>query len=431
VSFIGLVVRLDDANIHACLSTESVASTDSVRYAIGATSKRSGLLLSAVVGVGAIAALSIGASFSLFSATATGNSQNFVAGTVSLYNPVTETCSTNVGSMEPGDTATCNFQVGYNGKLVAYIGSEASATGPLANALSFTINGTTQGSTPVLIGNSYAGGPYTATVAYTLSSSADNSYQGATAAVTVTFYAVQCSNNWANGTALNDQCANPGPASWTQAPANTSSTMYNSTVDPSIYDWSLGYNATNTTELGDEINLANDSAPLNNVVVAMNNFNSYAFSTPITLNIYNTSMSRIATDTQTFTIPAGTGSGTSDSNIVFNFGSHNVTLPSTVIYGIAFDGGVVGSPNNSLNVQLAYGDSQISVGSDTNPGYLFVASGSGSNYIGYPSGEVTCANVSSDFGFQQVPTALEPLGTTYLASSCGMYPLIPAVEFNS
>jgi hypothetical protein len=36
-----LVVRLDDANIHACLSTESVASTDSVTYAIGATSKPS------------------------------------------------------------------------------------------------------------------------------------------------------------------------------------------------------------------------------------------------------------------------------------------------------------------------------------------------------------------------------------------------------
>jgi 2,3-diketo-5-methylthiopentyl-1-phosphate enolase len=38
VSFIGLVVHLDDANIHACLSTESAASTDSVRYAIGASS---------------------------------------------------------------------------------------------------------------------------------------------------------------------------------------------------------------------------------------------------------------------------------------------------------------------------------------------------------------------------------------------------------
>ena len=39
MSFSGLVVRLDDANIHACLSTESAASTDSVRYAIGASSK--------------------------------------------------------------------------------------------------------------------------------------------------------------------------------------------------------------------------------------------------------------------------------------------------------------------------------------------------------------------------------------------------------
>jgi hypothetical protein len=142
--------------------------------------------------------------------------------------------------MEPGDTATCNFQVDYNGTLPAYIGAEASGTGALTSELSFTINSISQGSTPVVIGDSSSsgGGPYTATVAYTLSSSAGNTYQNATAVVTVTFYAVQCSNNWAGGTQYaNEQCAAPGPASWLQSGVSaTSGNILNNiqyfTVDP-------------------------------------------------------------------------------------------------------------------------------------------------------------------------------------------------------
>src|ERR1039458_7596864 len=102
--------------------------------------KRSGLLLSAVVGVGAIAALSIGASFSLFTSTATGTPQTFAAGSGNLHSPTTENCTANVTTMEPGDTATCSFQVDYNGTLPAYIGAEASGTGALTSELSFTIN---------------------------------------------------------------------------------------------------------------------------------------------------------------------------------------------------------------------------------------------------------------------------------------------------
>ncbi len=185
--------------------------------------KRFGLVLGGVVGVGAIAALAIGASFALFTSTATGGTQTFTAGTVNLYNPITETCTANVSNMEPGDTATCQFQVDYNGSLPTYVGAEASATGALTPELSFTINGNSQGTDPVLIGNSYSdgSGPYTASVAYTLSINADNPYQNTSAVVTVTFYAVQCSNNWAGGSAANEQCAAPGPASWTQIPMSS------------------------------------------------------------------------------------------------------------------------------------------------------------------------------------------------------------------
>ncbi len=194
--------------------------------------KRFGLVLAGVVGVGAIAALAIGASFALFTSTATGNPQTFTAGTVNLYNPTTQTCTANVSNMEPGDTATCSFQVDYNGNLPAYIGAEASATGALTPVLSFTINGTPQGSSPVVVGNSPSdgGGPYTATVAYTLSSNADNTYQAASAVVTVTFYAVQCSNNWAGGSAANESCAGPGPASWTQIPLSSGNILSSSSI---------------------------------------------------------------------------------------------------------------------------------------------------------------------------------------------------------
>jgi hypothetical protein len=191
--------------------------------------KRIGLLFAAVVGVGAIAALSIGASFSLFTATQPGASQTFTAGTVSLNSPQTATCTTTVTNMEPGDVGTCDFGVYYGGTLPAYIGAEATATGNLAPELTFTINAAPQtSSTPVVIGNT--GAPpvntsteYMADVAYTLSISAGNSYQGQSAVVTVTFYAVQCSNNLAGypGNA-NESCGSQGPASWVESGVPTS-----------------------------------------------------------------------------------------------------------------------------------------------------------------------------------------------------------------
>ena len=104
--------------------------------------KRFALVLGGVIGVGAIAALAIGASFALFSATSPGGSQTFQAGTVSLNSPATGNCA--VSNLEPGDTGTCSFTVDYGGSLPAYIGAEASVAGPLASQLSFTINSVPQ-----------------------------------------------------------------------------------------------------------------------------------------------------------------------------------------------------------------------------------------------------------------------------------------------
>lgn len=193
--------------------------------------KRFGLVLAGVVGVGAVAALAVGASFALFTAQTSTTGQTFTAGSVSFNGTHTGTCTTDVGNMEPGDTGSCSVSVKYNGSLPAYIGAEASGSGYLTNALSFQINGTSQnGTTPVLIGNSATDGhgSYSTTVDYTFSSSADNTYQTTTSTVTVTFFAVQCSNNGLNtdGTlsnSLNDSCSLQ-PASWTETPVSGGST---------------------------------------------------------------------------------------------------------------------------------------------------------------------------------------------------------------
>jgi hypothetical protein len=421
--------------------------------------KRIGLLVAAVVGVGAIAALSIGASFSLFSATSPGTSTTFTAGTVSLGTPTAATCTT-ASNLEPGDTGTCTFNVTYSGSLPAYIGAEATANGVLAPELSFTINGTAQtDSTPVLIGNSVAGSTinpngetFTADVDYTFASTADNSYQGQSAVVTVTFYAVQCSyNGSSNSTLKNDDCSQAGPLSWATAPG----VLYNSRIDYSAYAASIAYEATGMNAIGSEISLANGGGTLSNVVVDMANFNPVAPTAlgnelPITLSIYNPGTattagsvpgSLIATDTQTFIIPGGpnggygspyctTGAGASNPycgianfSITFNdWGSYApVTLPGTVIYEISYNNTTV---ETGLNVQLSTEPTQVSVGSDTYPGTVFVSEGGPNQDVG--PGEITCSTVTLGGAFAIYSTVPTPAG-----ASCGLSPYIPGIEFNS
>ena len=422
--------------------------------------KRVGLLLSAVVGVGAIAALSIGASFSLFSATSPGVSTTFTAGTIALDGQTASSCPV-AGNLEPGDSGSCSFQVNYGGTLPAYIGAVATVTGVLAPELTLSINGAGQPSgNPTVIGsstgNAFNGadgaGPYTATVDYTFSINADSSYQGQTGVVTVTFYAVQCSNNWAGGPAANEQCAGPGPANW----ATSASVLYNSRIDYSTYQYSLCYYCIQMGEFGNEISLANGGGALSDVVVDMANFDTTAGTMDITLDIYNPGSgglpgSLIAQDEQSFSVPAApnggygsqyctTGDGASDPtcgianfSITFNhWGNYApVSLPGTVVYGIQYN-----DPSNSVdggvNVQLSSesGPSQVSVGADTFNGYVFTslassAAGNGYDY-GYNDvgpGEVTCSTVSTTF-------------TQYSTATCnggkqGLAPYVPAVEFDS
>ena len=174
-------------------------------------------------------------------------------------------------------------------------------------------------------------------------------------------------------------------------------TVYNSTVSPLPGSMaSQAFEATQTSEFGNEINLVTSSSPLANVIVTMESWTcgnyvaidaataagttvpacvttpGTSYPLPITFTIYKDAGngvvgSAIATDTQTFNIPfrpsadltncSGTAKWndnaataalygvTADNachsglanNITFNFSSQRVVLPSTVIYGISFD----------------------------------------------------------------------------------------------
>ncbi len=219
----------------------------------------------------------------------------------------------------------------------------------------------------------------------------------------------------------------------------TSPALYDSTIAPLPGSLpSYGPEAYAFNEIGNEVNLASSSQPLNNVVVTMESWacqsgNWYSdncvttpgatFPVPVTLTLYNpgttagTVGSVIATDTQTFNIPyrpsadnincnfanadsgngppsgewydAATGqcyNGLAD-NITFDFTSQDLVLPSKVVYGISFNTdhygpaplGGTNSPTDSLNVAFTTASQNISAGSDAIPGSIFVNSATASN----------------------------------------------------
>jgi hypothetical protein len=239
--------------------------------------------------------------------------------------------------------------------------------------------------------------------------------------------------------------------------------VYNSMTDASAYQWSYSFEGgTGANALGNTITMSNGGGPLSDVVVAMTNFNASSAPLSLTLNIYNPGTyssgpgsspgSLIATDTQSFNPPAapdgGFGSsaciaqrvtnpdsecGLANFNVTFNFSSQNITLPATVVYGIQY-------PNpqpvddSGVNVQLSYEASQVSIGSDASPGYLYVSTYNGSNdATGGSGGEITCDTVNGTFG--EYPTAADPTTgcgeTTDQSAPFTSTALIPAVEFDS
>jgi hypothetical protein len=223
------------------------------------------------------------------------------------------------------------------------------------------------------------------------------------------------------------------PASAT--PNSGTSVIYNSVVASPIPGNlpSEGPEAYYFNELGNEVTLSGSNRSLSNVVVELSSWGCASghwysgdcstpagatFNEPITFNLYNASPdgtnpgSLIASVTQNFAIPyrpsaspkctAGrwwdsslktcfNGFGTT---ITFNFSG--ITVPNEVVYGIAYNTSTNGySPYgydtacyassggcgyDSLNIALSQDTSNVTVGSDPNPGTLWQYSNYGNEY---------------------------------------------------
>ena len=230
--------------------------------------KRFGLVLAGVVSVGAIAAMAIGASFALFSSTATPIVGTVTAGTVTLAQDATSSCTFGGSGIPiaPGDApVTCTYTVHYTGSLDAWMllnatvtstagpsvipsGVQSSAGGTdlydtTANGLQISITGNS--SMGVQWNNGYGynidqtfapsatlpqvvyplapclncvsraftpNSTETFTVSAALPSWAGNQYQGGSATVTLDATAVQYANNNSND-CYNGPCSEPTNAS--------------------------------------------------------------------------------------------------------------------------------------------------------------------------------------------------------------------------
>ena len=194
------------------------------------------------------------------------------------------------------------------------------------------------------------------------------------------------------------------------------------------------------SELGNEINLAT-TGRLVDVVVAMRNWGPAIASLPVTLSLYNAPangtlaqdpgvgsgdvIGGVASVTQNFAIPAATTVGSTPTafTIAFDFSSLDLTLHGPVVYGISF------SPASapSLNVALSSSTTNLSVGSDEYPGYVYVNTASDA---GWDSDAGTCGNplvnsfVATNVWCSDVPA------DNYGAYGNGLNADIPAVEFN-
>ena len=166
-------------------------------------------------------------------------------------------------------------------------------------------------------------------------------------------------------------------------------TLYNSTTPQGVF--SQAFNGPQITEFGNAVNLASNptGAALDTATVTMTNFGSTAFSTPITVTLYNIGQggvvgSPLASLSQSVSVPAAvvTTAGHASFTATFDFSSRDIVLPNTVVYGITLDqlatdctntGDCGNDPNpvGSLNVALS---PNVSSGTNVYPGAIYVSS---------------------------------------------------------
>ena len=108
-------------------------------------------------------------------------------------------------------------------------------------------------------------------------------------------------------------------------------------------------------------------------------------------------------------------------------------LPTTVVYGVSYDASA--GPASSLNVLMSTESAAgaVTVGSDTDPGNLFVQARSAANALGGTSGQITCSNVVGPFAEYNTAVGASGCGTdTQQGAGAPYEPIafVPAVEID-
>jgi hypothetical protein len=219
-------------------------------------------------------------------------------------------------------------------------------------------------------------------------------------------------------------------------------TIYDSTVTPMPDNLpSIGFQATQTGQFGDEITFDGTARTLQQVAVTLSSWGCQTggwptsdcvttpgatFSVPITFTIYSVGANDavgavLATATQTFNVPYRPSADTTNcssgkwydsqtgkcsngiaTNITFDFSSQSVALPASVIYGISYNttsyglnpigtsaacfSTPSGCPYDSLNVALS---PAVVVGSKPHADTVFQDSATAGNYCDSASSPVT------------------------------------------
>ena len=252
--------------------------------------------------------------------------------------------------------------------------------------------------------------------------------------------------------------------------------LYKSTVTPLPGNLpSVGFQANQVSEFGNQIRMTKTANPVSNVTVTMSSWacqsgtwqsacvtkSGATFNEPITLNLYNAPAtgtivpgSLIVSVTKTFTIPYRPSANAvkcpsaptewfdgrqcdngKAHNIVFSLATLHITLPQDIVFGIAYntttwgyhpigtqpcDSTPQGCPYDSLNVALSQDPKNVTKGHDPDTGKLWWNTATATNY---------CDSGAAGYGFFRLDSPNVPScwGVNSPYDSAPYY--VPAVQF--
>jgi hypothetical protein len=186
---------------------------------------------------------------------------------------------------------------------------------------------------------------------------------------------------------------------------------YDSLISTGAYSQDQCFACDGPNELGNSVTLSTtDAAQLVNVVVAVDNWGAAETDVPMTLSINNSLGGGPISDTQDFSFPAAINpsSQPSETNVTFDFSSQGAFVGPSLVYGITFNttpGAAAEASAGSLNVALSSSATDLSVGSDTNPGSVWLDDTHGNNND-FPA--CTSSAALSAGVFEQVATNCGP-----------------------